>query len=435
MLHPDLARVPRHGGVTVWLVLALGIIIGIVALGMDGGRMMDERRHVQAAADAAALAAAANLYNNYPLNLGSDPSGAARQAAVNAAAANGYANDSTHSTVTVNIPPQAGAYQGQAGYVEVVIQSNLQAGFSAIFNGSANLKVTARAVALGHPKTIGVLILQTSGANVLSLSGNSGLSVIGGSVTVNSTDPGAVAVSGNATISAQSLSVAGTVSALGLSLGVSVSASAGVTADPLLSLPAPNLADYTVQATSATSVGGSAAVTLQPGVYDGGLSISGNAAVTLQPGVYIMNGGGFQVSGNASVTGSGVMIYNTGTATNLLGDLLGTGPSNVAGAINISGNASINLTPPTSGPYSGIGFFQDRSLTTAVQISGNAQVQIPGIVYAAGAAVSLSGNATLPGNILGGGYISATLSISGNATITVDPLNNFVKVPDIHLVE
>ena len=37
----------------VWLVLCLGVIIVIVALGTDGGRMLEERRRVQSAADAA----------------------------------------------------------------------------------------------------------------------------------------------------------------------------------------------------------------------------------------------------------------------------------------------------------------------------------------------------------------------------------------------
>src|SRR6516164_4614610 len=90
-------RRSRRAAVTVWLVLAMGVIVAIVALGMDGGRMMDERRHAQAAADAAALAAAADLYANYPSGQGADPAGTAQQAALSTAAVNGYANDGTRS--------------------------------------------------------------------------------------------------------------------------------------------------------------------------------------------------------------------------------------------------------------------------------------------------------------------------------------------------
>ena len=46
----------RHGAVTVWLIVSLGVVIGIVALGVDGGRMMEERRRAQTAADGASRA-------------------------------------------------------------------------------------------------------------------------------------------------------------------------------------------------------------------------------------------------------------------------------------------------------------------------------------------------------------------------------------------
>src|SRR2546428_156579 len=76
---------PRAGAVAIWLLLCVGVILGIVAIALDGGRMMEERRRGQAAADAAALAAAADLYENYPQNKGSDPNGTASAAAQSAA--------------------------------------------------------------------------------------------------------------------------------------------------------------------------------------------------------------------------------------------------------------------------------------------------------------------------------------------------------------
>src|SRR5204863_219952 len=59
---PD--RHPRRGAVVHWLV-ASRVILTIVALGLDGGRSMEARRHGQAIADAAALAAAADLYGQW----------------------------------------------------------------------------------------------------------------------------------------------------------------------------------------------------------------------------------------------------------------------------------------------------------------------------------------------------------------------------------
>src|SRR5690349_17641247 len=113
-MSPHLRRRPRRGNVTVWVVACLPVLIGVVALGLEGGRMLDERRHAQSAADVAALAAAADLYNHYTDNAGRDPGHTAQDAAVAAAAANGYANDGSASIVTVNIPPQSGPFAGKA---------------------------------------------------------------------------------------------------------------------------------------------------------------------------------------------------------------------------------------------------------------------------------------------------------------------------------
>src|SRR2546423_3459624 len=95
----------RRGAIVPWLLLGAGVIIGVVALGTDGGRMLQERRRAQAAADAAALAAGADLYQNHWTYFGKDPGGTAHAAALKLAAPNGYANAGLNSLVNVNIPP------------------------------------------------------------------------------------------------------------------------------------------------------------------------------------------------------------------------------------------------------------------------------------------------------------------------------------------
>src|SRR5262249_28028872 len=101
--------------------------------------------------------------------------------------------------------------------------------------------------------------------------------------------------------------------------------------------------------------------------------------------------------------------------------------------ISISGG-SVNLTPPTTGAYAGIGLFQDRSLAKAIQLSSTATLQLPGVVYAPAAAVQLSGSSQA-GSAQGGGDIVATPSVSGSASVNVDPEGNTVRLPDVRLVE
>src|SRR5947209_8142171 len=89
------SRVSRRGTVVALVAICLTIILGVLALALDGGTMFAERRHAQAAADAAAMAAACDLYYNYWTNNGKDPSGTAAKSATDTAAANGYTSDGT----------------------------------------------------------------------------------------------------------------------------------------------------------------------------------------------------------------------------------------------------------------------------------------------------------------------------------------------------
>src|SRR5262245_20432845 len=134
----------RRGGALFWLLLCLGTILGFVALVMDSGRLMEQRRRAQAGADAAVLAAALKLYEAYPQSGAS----AVRAAGLATAADNGFANDGASSVVTVNTPPKTGPYAGKTDCVEVVIESTLPASFGKIVTGD-EMVVRARAVARG----------------------------------------------------------------------------------------------------------------------------------------------------------------------------------------------------------------------------------------------------------------------------------------------
>src|SRR5436189_4394474 len=98
MLHRSTrpARPGRRGGIVIILALCIIGLLGVVAVATDGGVLQDEHRKVQAAADAAAFAAAVDLYENYVANTGTDPGHTARDSALNTANQIGYNNDGTH---------------------------------------------------------------------------------------------------------------------------------------------------------------------------------------------------------------------------------------------------------------------------------------------------------------------------------------------------
>src|SRR5262249_26572927 len=93
----------RRGIVAVLVAVSLIGLVGIVAIALDGGVLQDNKRRVQSAADAAALAAATVLYENYSkLDLSNpDASGQAVDAAQQNASVNGFANNGTTTSVVV----------------------------------------------------------------------------------------------------------------------------------------------------------------------------------------------------------------------------------------------------------------------------------------------------------------------------------------------
>ena len=105
----------ERGQMLVMIALLTTVMLGLVGLAIDTGFHFAERRQLQNAADHAALAAA------YELKSGGDMDDAA-EAALAYAAANGYNNDGTTNTVTVNSPATSGNFAGEDGSIEVVVR-------------------------------------------------------------------------------------------------------------------------------------------------------------------------------------------------------------------------------------------------------------------------------------------------------------------------
>ncbi|MFN4260922.1 MAG: pilus assembly protein TadG-related protein [Gemmataceae bacterium] len=398
----------RDGYMVVFLFVCLVALLGILAISLDGGSLLSERRHAQAAADAAALAAASDLYKYYWEHSGADPNGSARSSALRTAARNGFDNNDATTTVTVNLPPQSGPYAGRRGYVEVIVEGNEARGFSSVF-GSDLLTVRARAVALGAPVAadVGILVLDPSARAALNSQGG-GLTDVGGTpVIVNSAHPDAAAVAGGggALKSDEFIFVGGhTTSGGGQFIGPITRAKVPVF-DPLADLPVPDKNSMTEQSNKKVQHT-SGNIYLEPGVYKGGISVSGSASLYLAPGVYYMDGGGFSFSGQGSLFGEGVMIYNAPKQGQSSG-------------ISVSGQGSLVLSGMTEGVYKGITFFQDRTSNTTGEVQGaGGNTSITGTFYFAGALLKISGNGGVSN--MGSQYISRMLNLGGNGGIQIN---------------
>ncbi|MCY2987992.1 MAG: pilus assembly protein TadG-related protein [Planctomycetota bacterium] len=410
----------KRGIVAVLIGLSLVMIVGVVAIAIDGGLLLDQKRQLQAAADAAALAAATDLYGRYQANGGVDPDPyPAKTCALSNAAANGYTHDGTTNIVTVNIPPLSGDYRTingviKKGYAEVIIQRQQPRGFSGIF-GSGNLPVTARSVAMGKWTDInnGILILDPIDSNVLVLSGNGSATVVGAGIVVNSSNPtAAIVVNGGGIANAPTYDICGVP---GISAADAVSLKGGTitsgvppTPDPLRYIPEPDKWALYWRSFGTKKIQGSE--TLEPGVYHGGINITaGNGdEVILNPGVYYMDEGGFSITGQATVTAVGVMIYN---------DPAGSDYASNNDIVKLAGGSNLHMSPPTSGIYKGITVFQRRTSGNDLAISGGGGMNITGTFYAAYGRAVLSGSGS--NNLMGSQYIVWKATLTGNGTINV----------------
>jgi hypothetical protein len=367
---------------------------------------MDLRRRCQAAADAAALAAAIDLYANYQTNKGLDPNGTAQASGVAIAKANFKDLPNVTPIVAVHIPPGTGPFAGKAGYAEAFVQVNQQPGFGRIW-GSGSIPVSARAVATGRlvPLNDGIIVLDPSSPGALNLVGNATIDVTSGSIIVDSSNAAGATFKGNGSITAPTLDLSGnpgySTSGGNVTLNTTIQSGQPPVTDPLSWLPVPNPSSLPLQSNSTYKISGKSAVTLSPGLYKGGIIITGQANVTLNPGIYYMQGGGFSDSGQGSLTGNGVMIYDDGSG------------------ISVSGNGQVVLSPMTSGQYQGVTLFESRSAGAAgITLVGNGNMSnggISGAVYAASSSVTIKGNGTADN--IGSEYISFDLTLTGNGTI------------------
>jgi hypothetical protein len=96
-------------------------------------------------------------------------------------------------------------------------------------------------------------------------------------------------------------------------------------------------------------------------------------------------GSGLDVNNNAVLQGTGVTIYNTGDVTF------------PAGPVQVRGNATMQVSAPTSGSLAGVAVFVDRALplhTANVQLSTSGDTSVEGAVYAPSQRIDLLAGTT-----------------------------------------
>jgi Flp pilus assembly protein TadG len=373
------------GNITIMTAVLLPIILGMMALSIDYGVWLYQKRKLQTTADATAMGAAQAIKKQ---TTNQTYAFASTDAAMNGFVVGGG------KTLTVNYPPLSGPSAGQSDAAEVIMTEPTTSYFSTLFlPQTPTIQVRA----------VGKCVYSNS--CVITLGSSSGLTLNGAGIVnspncgtyVNSSTSPAIKLNGGASLTASSVRAVGSISGSNITAPQGIISGVTPADDPYanLTMPTPGSCTYTNFSSNSTQ-------TLNPGTFCGGMDLNAHANITLNPGTYIINGGSFKVNGQATLSGTGVTIVLTGTTGNYA-------------KVTINGGAAVNLSAPTSGTYKSILFFGDRNATGVNhRFNGGSTNIFSGIFYTPASDVTFAGNAVSGGQACTQ-IISNSLTVSGTS--------------------
>ena len=325
----------EDGSILMLTALSMVVLLGMVALALDGSYMYTERNRLAASADAAAKSAAFELKRGGGGNL---------QAFANReVAAHGYTPAPDGDTsVIVTTPPDDGPFAGQPKFVKVVV-SRTTATFFARVLGWANLRPGARAIAgTSQPQYCFITMQDLNVGNDVWTFNGCDIGV-GGNLNVL---PFGVQILGTPT---PSVGVAGTCTGPCSQAG-NLSTGAPAPVDPMNGLAPPTVAGVCAAAPVVNPLPGGCYTTIP------------TAVTTLQSGATFKVTGLWQPD---NVTGSNVLIYLTSTAE-----------------IDGGNGGSLNLVAGNTAPYAGVAIYGDPG--SKLGAKNNFTLNITGAIYMPG---------------------------------------------------
>ena len=408
------------GQVLILMALAMVALLGFTSLAIDGGMLYADRRAAQNAADAAAFSGILEKARG-------NADSVAIQSALDNASVNGFDSDQ----VAVAVWSQSDI-TGHYDLVSVEVTSTTQTAFlHFVYDGDAQNKVIAiTKVRAAGPAMPAVAIVAMDdctdgGGPLLSITGggnSGGILTYEGGMFINSPEPsgsghcaisppnsaqtwGIRAYDGHEIWSVGSHAYNGETKVSPLPIQTGFNGGQPIS-DPLANLPEP------VCNSNGSVVGG----VYQPGRYGGSgqPSLSGNSDKTLAPGIYCISGD-ITVAGNGSWSGEGVVLYF------------------MNGALSFRGNGNLNLTAPNdancqgndgdltaSCTFKGVVMYSARSNTNTLDVRGNGDIKITGLVYALNGRVEAKGGGADPDEwVVKGQIIAGSVAGAGNGSFVV----------------
>jgi Flp pilus assembly protein TadG len=397
----------RSGAMAMTIALMITGFAGAAAMAVDVADWYGARRTMQSAADAAALGGAMELYEGGTVS--QITTAATTDSKMNST---GLGSGATLS-VTVNT---------STGTVKATMTKKASLLFSAVLLGSApTITTTAVAGMLNAGAPACLLTTNPTASGSLRVVGNGSISAPGCGIVVDSNSSSAMEINGgNGTITGDNICGPGGYTGSGFT---PLPTSCGAMNNALAGLTPPSNVNDPCQYNNLSFSSGDV-VTLNPGVYCGGIFAKANASVTMNPGVYVLRNGALTATGNATITGTGgVGIWMTGTGTTV---------SLENDDVSVTGNVNVNIVAPSSGPMAGIAIYQDASAATGTisnKLAGNGSVNFTGVLYFGNQDVIVAGNGAQDSQAPFTAFVANTLTYNGNGSLVLNANYSDTNVP------
>ena len=410
----------RRGNTTVVFALCLPVVMGCAGLGVEVGFWQYRQREAQTAADLAAYAGAVSLRNHESVTQ-------AREEAAAEARLHGF--EATAGVINAMSPPQTGNYQDNRS-MEVVLTQNLPRFFSSIMSQEP-LLISVRAVATYQEESDACLLaLSHDDGAAIDLFGSSNVAMIECEIMSNSIAEDAVTLRGSTDVETPCINSVGGFVVGGGSASYTLTdcreprTNLPRAQDPYADVEPPTLPSSCSNINSGGGGPNAGLVSVSAGPsgvkrFCNGLNLTGE--YEFEPGVYVIDGGDFRIGAQATVVGDGVTFYFTDGAR-----------------ARFNGGATVQLTAPNTGDYSGLVFFGDRDDHGVDHVfNGTADSLITGAIYTPSSDISFLGDFSGQQGCMQ--LVGYTVEIGGNASITTDCTGvglTFPKIPgDVRLVE
>jgi Flp pilus assembly protein TadG len=381
-------RADESGSALVFAGVFLPVMAGVAMFAIDLSHIYITHDRMKVATDAAAVGAALIL---------SDQS-AATERAISLAAAN---VDPAWGTVTADSDIEYGSYDLKTrSFTEgtsvvnavrvnahrTVERGNPVATYFAALLGTPSVEIDTSSIAVQVATTC-VVVLDPGIDGALTLAGSGTLSAPGCNIQVDSdSDRALIAPVGK--IDAKSTCVVGGV--VGTPSDPAPITGCKTLDDPLQTIPEP--APFSCQQASPLIIND-----MTPDcTYTGNVTISGT--ISLRPGTYDFRGANVTLTPTAALSGSEVFVFLDATST-----------------LTMQSGSSLKVSPPESGPYTGLSLFQSRTAKIGALTSlgsGTGMVDM-GAVYMPSSSLQIVGPAKT------GKIVVGRLGVASTDTVTV----------------